>query len=143
MNRTVAYSAVAVAVACVAVAGGFYGWTETHKETHGTLYWDADVVYEDGHAVALIYDYTLTGDKKEWVVMDVWPFQMSEAIEHVGYYLDPGTHSLRIPGYSVVDPYRTDPATLRPMEEEVDPSTFRMITSCADVRTGGGRPPAR
>lgn len=146
MSRTVAYSAVAVAVACVAVAGGFYGWTETHKETHGTLYWDADVVYDGGRAVELVLDYTLTGDEKEWTVLDVYPLQMEDAVLGTGYYLDPGTHTLRIPCHVAPETWPVQDSFVHPVVPyypDVDPSTFKVITSAHDVRTDGGRPPAR
>ena len=135
MSRTVAYSAVAVAVACVAIAGGFYAWTETHKEVHGTIYYDIDVVNEGVRPVELVLEYTLTGDKQEWIGLRAYPLQMDDFdLNAYGFYLDPGTHTLRIPCHVQ--------SGTRAYELPVDPSTFD-ITSIADaVRTDGGRPPA-
>ena len=147
MNRTVAYSAVAVAVACVAVAGGFYGWTETHKETHGTLYWDMEVVYDGERAVELVLDYTLTGDKQEWIGLRAAPLQMDDFDLNVyGFYLDPGTHTLRIPCHVQPAPSPRYPGSTEPLTyyyPDVDPSTFDVTFFGDDFRTAGGRPPAR
>ncbi len=136
MNRTVAYSAVAVAVACVAVAGGFYGWIETHKETHGTIYYDIDVVNEGVWPVELVLEYTLTGDEKEWIGLRASPLQMDDFDLNVyGFYLDPGTHTLRIPCHAQ--------SGTSVYELPVDPSTFDITSAAEAVRTDGGHPPAR